>query len=106
MGCGAGDEGCILPVVPIRSKRLSVAEQAAFKATSSEKCMRVLSPVVWSEGMHLAQHHFQAQGRYFEELTEYALSSLFFQPYGLVRCELDGEALLNGTVSLTHARGI
>ena len=68
--------------------------------------MRVLSPVVWSEGMHLAQHHFQAQGRYFEELTEYALSSLFFQPYGLVRCELDGDALLNGSAALTHARGI
>ena len=68
--------------------------------------MRVLSPVVWSEGMHLAQHHFQAQGRYFEELTEYALSTLFFQPYGLVRSELDADALLNGNVTLTHARGI
>jgi len=24
-----------------------------------------LSKVVWSEGMYLAQHHFQAQSRYF-----------------------------------------
>jgi type VI secretion system protein ImpJ len=68
--------------------------------------MKYLSPVVWSEGMHLAQHHFQAQNRYFEELTRFSVESLFFRTYGLVRGELDGDALLNGTVSLTHARGI
>ncbi|MBA4156466.1 MAG: type VI secretion system baseplate subunit TssK [Gemmatimonadetes bacterium] len=68
--------------------------------------MRSLSRVVWSEGMHLAQHHFQAQSRYVENLISFALSHLFFKPYGLVRYELNAEALLNGTVSLTHARGI
>ncbi len=68
--------------------------------------MKFLSPVVWREGMHLAQHHFQAQNRYFEELTSFALGSLFFRTYGLVGCELDVDALLNGTVSLTHARGL
>jgi type VI secretion system protein ImpJ len=68
--------------------------------------MKLLSPVVWSEGMHLAQHHFQAQSRYFEELTAFAVSNLFFRAYGLVRCELDAEALLNGTVTVTHARGL
>ena len=67
--------------------------------------MKFLSPVVWSEGMHLAQHHFQAQNRYFEELTAFAVESLFFRAYGLIHCELDADALLNGTVSLTHARG-
>src|SRR3970282_729671 len=67
--------------------------------------MKFLSPVVWSEGMHLAQHHFQAQNRYFEELSTFAVESLFFRAYGLIHCELDGDALLNGTVSLTHARG-
>ncbi|MGD8276366.1 MAG: type VI secretion system baseplate subunit TssK [Gemmatimonadota bacterium] len=67
--------------------------------------MKFLSPVVWSEGMHLAQHHFQAQNRYFEELTAFAVESLFFRSWGLLHCELDAEALLNGTVSLTHARG-
>ncbi len=56
--------------------------------------------------MHLAQHHFQAQARYFEELTGFALQSLFFEPWGLASGELDAEALLNGTVSLTHATGI
>lgn len=68
--------------------------------------MSTLSRVVWSEGMHLAQHHFQAQTRYFEDLTSFAVRSLFFEPWGLASCELDAEALLNGTVSLTHARGI
>lgn len=68
--------------------------------------MKFLSPVVWSEGMHLAQHHFQTQSRYFEELTRFAVDSLFYRTYGLVRGELDADALLNGTVSVTHARGI
>lgn len=67
--------------------------------------MKFLSPVVWSEGMHLAQHHFQAQNRYFEEITAFAVESLFFRSWGLLHCELDADALLNGTVSLTHARG-
>ena len=68
--------------------------------------MTALSRVVWSEGMHLAQHHFQAQTRYFEELTSFAIQSLFFEPWGLTACELSAEALLNGTVSVTHAAGI
>lgn len=68
--------------------------------------MRTLSPVVWSEGMHLAQHHFQQQTRYFEDATSFALRSLFFEPWGLASCELDEEALLNGTVSVPHARGV
>jgi type VI secretion system protein ImpJ len=68
--------------------------------------MSALSPVVWSEGMHLAQHHFQAQARWFEEVAAFSLSQLFFKPYGLAGIELDAEALLNGTVAVRHARGI
>ncbi len=66
----------------------------------------MLSPVVWKEGMHLAQHHFQAQSRYFEDLAAFTLSSLYFKAYGFAGCELDAEALLNGTVAVRHARGI
>ena len=29
--------------------------------------MKLLSRVVWAEGMYLAPQHFQAQNRYFEE---------------------------------------
>jgi type VI secretion system protein ImpJ len=62
--------------------------------------------LVWQEGMHLAQHHFQLQSRYFEDSVAFALSQLFFRPYGLAGCELDAEALRNGTVSVVHARGV
>jgi type VI secretion system protein ImpJ len=62
--------------------------------------------MIWSEGMHLAQHHFQAQTRYFEDSITFAVSHLFHRPYGLVGYEYDAEALRNGSVSLVHARGI
>jgi type VI secretion system protein ImpJ len=68
--------------------------------------MMALSRVVWSEGMHLAQHHFQAQNRYFEDSMSFALSHLFYKSYGVAGLELDGDALRNGTVSLIHGRGV
>src|SRR3954466_8998124 len=68
--------------------------------------MKQLSHVVWNEGMHLAQHHFQAQSRFFEDTVQFALSSLFFKPYGLLACELDGNALQNDTVGVVQARGV
>jgi type VI secretion system protein ImpJ len=68
--------------------------------------MKQLSKVVWSEGMHLGPHHFQVQGRFFEEVTHFQISNLWFEPYGLAGLELDAEALRNGTVALVHARGI
>lgn len=68
--------------------------------------MKQLSRVVWSEGMYLGPHHFQVQGRYFEDSIRFATSSLWFEPWGLAGCELDSEALINGTVSILHARGI
>ena len=68
--------------------------------------MRVLAPIVWSEGMHLAQHHFQQQGRYFQDATAFAVATLFAKPYGLLGCEMDRDALQNGTVSMLHARGV
>ncbi len=68
--------------------------------------MRNLSRVVWSEGMYLGPHHFQAQSRYFEDSIRFATSALWFEPWGLVAAQLDAEALKNGTASLVHARGI
>lgn len=68
--------------------------------------MKNLSRLVWSEGMYLGPHHFQAQNRYFEDVSQFAISSLAFAPYGLGGFELDGEALRNGTLALVHARGI
>ncbi|MEN6601975.1 MAG: type VI secretion system baseplate subunit TssK [Bryobacteraceae bacterium] len=68
--------------------------------------MKHLARVVWSEGMYLGPHHFQAQSRYFEDSIHFATSALWFEGYGLVGCGLDAEALRNGTLSLLHARGI
>src|SRR5215472_1060130 len=68
--------------------------------------MKLLSRVVWAEGMYLAPHHFQAQNRYFEEAVHFATSSLWRDAYGLAACQLDADALRNGTVSLLHARGM
>jgi len=68
--------------------------------------MKQLSRVVWSEGMHLAPHHFQAQARYFEDTVHFSAEALWYSGYGLIGCELDAEALRNGTVSLAHARGL
>jgi type VI secretion system protein ImpJ len=67
--------------------------------------MRLLSKVVWSEGMYLSPQHFQAQNSYFEDLIQFVASGLWFEPYGFVAYHLDPEALTNGTVSLVHARG-
>ena len=68
--------------------------------------MKLLSRVVWAEGMYLAPQHFQAQNRYFEEAVHFATSSLWKDAYGLAACQLDADALRNGTVSLLHARGM
>lgn len=68
--------------------------------------MKFLSRVVWSEGMYLGPQHFQAQSRYFEDSIQFAVSSLWNHPYGLLGCGLDEEALRNGTLALVHARGV
>jgi type VI secretion system protein ImpJ len=68
--------------------------------------MKLLSRVVWAEGMYLAPQHFQAQNRYFEEAVHFATASLWGNAYGLVACQLDADALRNGTVSLLQARGM
>jgi type VI secretion system protein ImpJ len=68
--------------------------------------MKLLSRVVWSEGMYLAPHHFQTQNRYFEDAIHFAASALWFKPYGLLETEMDAEALQNGTVAVHAARGV
>jgi type VI secretion system protein ImpJ len=68
--------------------------------------MKHLTRVVWSEGMHLGPHHFQAQNRYFEDSIHFATTSLWFAPYGLIGWALNNEALRNGTLALVHARGV
>ncbi len=68
--------------------------------------MKLLSKIVWSEGMYLAPHHFQAQNRFFEDSLHFATSSLWNETYGFAACEVDPDALQNGILALSHARGI
>lgn len=56
--------------------------------------------------MYLGPHHFQAQSRYFEDSIHFSADSLWFSPFGLLGYELDAGALSNGTLKLTHARGV
>jgi type VI secretion system protein ImpJ len=56
--------------------------------------------------MYLGPHHFQAQSRYFEDSIQFATSALWFASYGLAGCEISVEALRNGAISVSHARGI
>ena len=48
--------------------------------------------MVWSEGMYLAPHHFQAQNRYFEDSLRTYAESLCFKPYGFSGFDLEPEA--------------
>jgi type VI secretion system protein ImpJ len=68
--------------------------------------MKSLSRVVWSEGMHLGPHHFQAQSHYFEDSIRFAVDSLWPNAWGVAGCEIDSAALKNGTISVVHARGV
>jgi type VI secretion system protein ImpJ len=56
--------------------------------------------------MYLGPQQFQAQNRYFEESLHFTSTTLNYRPYGLIGCNLDADALRNGTVSLIHARGL
>lgn len=68
--------------------------------------MKFLSRVVWSEGMYLGPHHFQTQSRYFEDSVGFLVSSLWHEPWGLLHCEFDAEAIRNGSAVLLHASGV
>ena len=73
---------------------------------SAQGPMRFLSQVVWSEGMYLGPHEFQAQARFFEDALHFATAALWSPCYGFTGCALDADALRNGTVNLLHASGI
>jgi type VI secretion system protein ImpJ len=68
--------------------------------------MKQLTKPVWFEGMYLGPHHFQAQSRYFEDSLNFVTSSLWRDAYGFAGLQFDNDALRNGTVALTHARGL
>ncbi len=68
--------------------------------------MRLLTKPVWSEGMYLGPHHFQAQNRYFEDSLNFVTGRLWREAYGFAGLHLDGDALRSGTLALTHGSGL
>jgi type VI secretion system protein ImpJ len=56
--------------------------------------------------MYLGPHHFQAQSRYFEDTIHFAADALWFSPFGFLGMDLNAEALRNGTLLISHARGV
>jgi len=68
--------------------------------------MRSLTKPVWSEGMYLGPHHFQAQSRYYEDSLDFVTTCLWRDAYGFAGLQFDSDALHNGTLALTHARGL
>jgi type VI secretion system protein ImpJ len=68
--------------------------------------MKLLSHVVWSEGMYLSPLHFQTQTRHQEDTLSFLVSNLWNVPWGLSYLELDIEAVRNGHVSLVRAAGL
>jgi type VI secretion system protein ImpJ len=61
--------------------------------------------VVWTKGMFLAPQHFQAQDLYFEDLIHARFSASNYANYGVTSLEIDADAVSNGLLKLTTARG-
>src|SRR5579872_998812 len=68
--------------------------------------MKLLSRVVWSEGMYLGPHHFQIQSRYFEDAIRFVIEHAWFAPWGFTTYQLDEHAIENGRVALLNAHGL
>ncbi len=68
--------------------------------------MKLLSHVVWTEGMYLSPLHFQTQSRHYEDTLAFLVSNLWNQAWGLSYLELDGEAVRNGSAVILRAAGI
>ena len=68
--------------------------------------MKMLSKLVWSEGMYLGPHHFQAQGRFFEDALNFLTESVWSDAHGFSSLQLDADQLRNGSVLIRHAKGL
>ncbi len=68
--------------------------------------MKLLSHVVWTEGMYLSPLHFQTQSRHYEDTLAFLVSNLWNQAWGVSYLELDGEAVRNGSAVIVRAAGI
>ncbi len=61
--------------------------------------------VIWTKGMFLSPQHFQAQDQHFADLLQFRFGASNFGNYGVTQLEINEEALSNGLVKITSARG-
>jgi type VI secretion system protein ImpJ len=62
--------------------------------------------IVWTEGMHLLQHHMQQLDRYHESLLDFRIKSVLPFYWGLTDLEINREGVENGTFELLSCHGI
>jgi type VI secretion system protein ImpJ len=68
--------------------------------------MRQTQRVVWAKGALLSPQQLQTQDRFVEDLIEFRLTTLLFQPFGFSQLRIDHEALAGGSLALTSAAGL
>lgn len=68
--------------------------------------MRQLEKVLWTKGLLLTPQHLQAQDRFLEDLLAFRLSAHVSHPWGFADLTIDREALSEGRLSISTARGL
>jgi type VI secretion system protein ImpJ len=61
---------------------------------------------IWTEGLLISQHHFQAQDRYHEELLQERLSAVRRYHWGIGGLEIDERLLQNGQFGLRRLEAV
>ena len=67
---------------------------------------RKFHKMVWSEGMYLAPHHFQAQSQFFEDSVRFVADCFTQFNFGFLGLEIDEGELRHGSFVLHHLQGV
>ena len=65
-----------------------------------------MQPVLWTKGLLLNAQQLQAQDRFLEDVIQFQLTTLTYDPWGLHALGVDREVLAGGVFSLAAAAGI
>jgi type VI secretion system protein ImpJ len=60
--------------------------------------------VIWHEGMFVTPHHFQQSDVYHEGIVHYKFKNIFPFSWGVIKGELDHDALANGSIAVRHLK--
>lgn len=67
--------------------------------------MPTLDLVLWAKGTLLTPQHLQAQDRYLDEIVRIQIGALTAYPWGLMRLDIDREALMGGSLVIRSLAG-